>query len=143
MIKTFRGLLATGGQARIRLQTIKGKMGYRIVKFQIIAAQPFNATQETIAKIYKTEQSSIDGAVDFSESDLLAIGLFKQHDTSTVMAYDYVIFDNEIFNQDIYITSYDAAGVKPLNYYIELEVGDLSEMGAEYTTLKDIRTQRQ
>jgi len=34
-----------------------------------------------------------------------------------------------------------AGGSKSGNYYLELEVMDLSEMGAEYTTLKDLRAQ--
>jgi len=33
VVKTFRGLLADGGQDRIRLSTIKGKVGYKIAKF--------------------------------------------------------------------------------------------------------------
>jgi hypothetical protein len=57
VVKTFRGLLADGGQDRIRLSTIKGKAGYKIVKFQIIGAEPGQQDQEHTVKIYKTEQS--------------------------------------------------------------------------------------
>ena len=49
------------------------------------------------------------------------------------------IFDNEVFNQDIYVTNNDADSSSPINYYIELEVIPLDDAGAEYTTLKDMR----
>jgi hypothetical protein len=50
-----------------------------------------------------------------------------------------VIFDSEIFNQDVFITHEDTTGSQPCNYYIELEVIPLDDAGAEYTTLKDMR----
>jgi len=53
----------------------------------------------------------------------------------------HVIFDNQIFNQDIYITHTDTTGSRNINYYIELEVIPLDDAGAEYTTVKDLRTQ--
>ena len=43
VVKTFRGLLADGGQDHIRLQTIKGKVGYRIVKYQLMGQKPAGA----------------------------------------------------------------------------------------------------
>ena len=39
VVKTFRGLLADGAQERIKLQTSTGKVGYRIVKFQVMSPQ--------------------------------------------------------------------------------------------------------
>ena len=35
VVKTFRGQLEDGGQDHIRLQTIKGKVGYRIVSCKL------------------------------------------------------------------------------------------------------------
>jgi len=52
-----------------------------------------------------------------------------------------VIFDREIFNQDIYITQSEQSGSQSLNYYLELEVIPLDDAGAEYTTLKDMRAE--
>jgi len=138
MIKTFRGLLADGGQDRIRLSTIKGKVGYRIVKFQAITTAPGTTTAEAIVKMYKTSQSSIDGVINFTDSDLLAV-VFWSGRTSAVPG-DTIIFDNEIFNQDIYITAKDVDSARDTNYYIELEVIPLDDAGAEYTTLKDLRS---
>jgi len=53
----------------------------------------------------------------------------------------FTIFDNEIFNQDIYIThDENSPNNTTCNYYIELEVIPLDDKGAEYTTVKDLRT---
>ena len=139
MIKTFRGLLADGGQDRIRLSTIKGKVGYRITKFQTMQETPGITSVEHIVKIYKTSQSTIDGIVNFSDSDLLAAAYESEDSSTNYTGYRTVIFDNEIFNQDIYITHFEAKAASPCNYYIELEVIPLDDAGAEYTTLKDMR----
>jgi len=142
MIKTFRGLLADGGQDRIRLSTIKGKVGYRIAKFQLLSEKPGAVSQQSVVKIYKTEQSTIDGEVDFTDSDLLASGIYILSDNVTAIwnTSETIIFDSEIFNQDIYITHSDISTGQKCNYYLELEVIPLDDKGAEYTTIKDLRT---
>ena len=139
MIKTFRGLLADGGQDRIRLQTIKGKVGYRIIKFQIMDDAPGTANQESIVKIYKTEQSSTDGGVNFTDSALLGVAFLSIGSSYATPVDTVIIFDREIFNQDIFITHADITGSGACNYYLELEVVPLDDAGAEYTTLKDMR----
>jgi len=140
MIKTFRGLLADGGQDRLRLSTIKGKVGYRIVKFQVMTDAPAGAATEHVVKIYKTEQSSTTDTVDFSDSELLGVNVW-----TNAVGYGFegtmgIIFDREIFNQDIYLTQVEATGASACNYYLELEVIPLDDKGAEYTTVKDLRT---
>ena len=139
MIKTFRGLLADGGQDRIRLSTIKGKVGYRIVKCQIIGAEPGQQHMEHTVKIYKDEQSTINNAINFSDSSLLGAAYIQDADAYANPSSIEVIFDREVFNQDIYVTHEDTTGSEPCNYYIELEVIPLDDAGAEYTTLKDMR----
>ena len=131
--------MADATQDTIRLSTNNGLTGYRIVKFEVIAKSPFNATQESVLKIYKYKQDAIDGIIDFNDGTLLAIGVFKQHDSTSYMAWDSVIFDNEIFNQDIYITNYDAATGESMNYYLELEQVKLDVNEAAVATLKDMR----
>jgi len=141
MIKTFRGLLADGGQDHIRLQTIKGKVGYRITKFQIISPSPSTITSESTIKIYKTKQTSVTGAIDFTDSNLLAVAFWSSNSGATYYADDMtVIFDSELFNQDIYITHEEQVGSAGCNFYFELEVIPLDDAGAEYTTLKDMRS---
>jgi len=146
MIKTFRGLLADGAQDRIRLGTMKGKVGYRITRFQGISNTPGTANNESTLFIYKTEQTgiSVDTAtVDFSNTDLLAVLYYVDEASDSTGPVDTIIFDKEVFNQDIYVSHTATGGNYPMNYYLELETMELNDLTAEYTTVKDIRTQRQ
>jgi hypothetical protein len=147
VVKTFRGLLADGAQDRIRLSTIKGKVGYRIVKFKLFPYQPGQGSNETesIFKVYSVSQSTIDRVVDFSDTTLLAAGFVNNYtDAQQYPVAVVTVFDNMTFNQDIYVTHENGhTDAVPCNYYLEVETIALSEQGAEYTTLKDIRTQRQ
>ena len=141
VVKTYRGLLADGGQDRIRLSTIKGKVGYKIIKFQVIQKEPGEEEIEITLKIYKTSQSSITNTIDFGDSDLLGAGYYTASAGIHYPTEMVVIFDNEIVNQDIFITCDDVSGNNlPGNYYLELEVIPLDDAGAEYTTIKDIRS---
>ncbi len=140
VVKTFRGLLADGGQDQIRLQTNKGQVGYRIIKFQVMPNN-LNSSGEACMKIFKSEQSSATFVFDFTDSALMAAAYYTVNASADSYSEDHhVIFDNQIVNQDIYITHKNNDNVS-MNYYIELEVVPLTDQGAEYTTLKDIRTQ--
>tara|TARA_Y100000310_G_scaffold304946_1_gene344608 strand:- start:42 stop:491 length:450 start_codon:yes stop_codon:yes gene_type:complete len=143
MIKTFRGLLADQGQDRIRLSTKKGKIGYRIVKFQLFPAGSTSTfSYESFGSIFKVSQTSVpaDGVPDFSNGHLLACGYYTQHGSGAIYPEDLnVIFDNEIFNQDIFITHSNSESSAAINYYLELEVTNLTDNAAAVSTLRDIR----
>ena len=140
MIKTFRGLLADAGQDRIRLSTIKGKVGYRIVKFAVMGPDG-SENIESVLKIYKDKQSTIDHNISFTDSSLLAAAIITQSATMQNYPEDTsIIFDQEIINQDIYVTLKGADYSASVNYYIELEVIPLDDKMAEYETIKDLRT---
>jgi len=140
MIKTFRGLIADGAQDTIVLHTNDGSIGYRIVKFQIINKQPGTADYENVVKIYKTKQSSIDGVVDFNDNTLLAVAYGSADATGqNNPATEIVIFDKEVFNQDLYITNKVISVGSSQNYYIELEQVKLDLSESTVATLKDIR----
>ena len=141
VVKTFRGLLADEGQDQIRLGTNKGKVGYRIVKFQLIGNDPGITYRESVVKIFKNLQTSVTATIDLTDSDLLAASFYSSR-SDVYAAKETVIFDNQIINQDIYVTYKDAADATAANYYLELEVIPLTDHAAEYATLKDIRTQR-
>jgi len=143
MIKTFRGLLADGGQDRIRLSTIKGKVGYKIIKFDLFPSSPGASGQQSVVKVYTDSQSTIDGSVNFTDSTLLAAAYYASLVSSAEATAVVTVFDNMVFNQDIYVSHFEDAGSIPINYYLELEVISLTDMGAEYTTLKDIRSEKQ
>jgi len=142
VVKTFRGLLADGGQDLIRLSTIKGKVGYRIIKFELMGYKPGDGSEgsyECIAKVTKTSITTPDGTVDFTDTDLLAVGLCFSNTAPHYSEQIYTIFDNEIFNQDIFISQIDVDATRSVNYYLELELIPLEDSGAAYTTLKDMR----
>jgi len=140
VVKAFRGVLADGGQDRIRLSTIKGKVGYRISKLQIIGPQPGEGAMLSTVKIYKTKQTTIDNTIDFTDNHFLGMAFILQSSGITAPFDMVVIFDRVMFNQDIYITHVDTAATNVCNYYLELEVIPLDDQGAEYTTVKDLRT---
>ena len=144
MTKTlsYRGQLPDGLQDRIRLKTIKGKVGYKIKKFQIMNAVPGQSNTELVGQIYKTDQTvSITSTVDFTKGNLLAVALYHDVQSTSYNFANTVIFDNEIVNQDIFVNINDASGgANSGNYYIELEAIPLSDLEATQVTLKSLRS---
>jgi len=141
-IVSFRGQLEMGVQEMIPLSTIKGLVGYKVKKFQIMSASPGTGNIEMIGQIYKTlESSNVNSTPNFSDNRLLGVALYHDgaaNDTTHFMAT--TIFDNEKFNQDIYVNITDATGSTIRgNYYIELEQMSLDLNEQTVATLKDIR----
>ncbi len=141
-------MIASGSTETVSLHTNDGSTGYRIKKLQIVPNTPFaaNASSEHIFKIYKIAQDTVDGAIDFSDQTLLATAVAAVSEDNTagngVFVYDTVVFDNEIFNQDITLTCIDVEGqdtAQPCNYYFELEQVKLDLNRNTVATLKDIR----
>ena len=142
-IKSFRGQIADITTDTIVLHTNNGSTGYRIVKFEIMPAAPGTVSQETICKIFKIPQTSTPtGTIDFSDNTLLAAAYYQDSQSAGDNQATTIIFDNEIFNQDIFITNKDVSGNDPgaaINYHIELEQIKLSLDKNTVATLKDIR----
>jgi len=142
---SFRGLLADGGQDQIRLQTIKGKVGYKIIKFQFMPNDIDGSTShEDLISIWKDRQTTLLSDVDFTNSSLLAAGYYVRSLNPSApyvatISESITIFDNETFNQDIYVTMKSGQGGTNLNYYIELEGFPLASDEATVATLKDIK----
>ena len=142
MIKSYRGLIADGAQDRIPLHTNDGKTGYKIVKFQILGEKPGDSSSgsyEHIIKIYTVEQDSVDGVVNFNDQTLLAAGLNFAQTSPQFDGNKVVIFDNVVFNQDIYITHIDGDSSTPGNYHIELEQVQLTQDQALVAIVKNLR----
>jgi len=141
MIKTYRGQLANRTQDTIVLHTNDGSTGYKIVKFQVIPKDPGDASLDLIVKIWKVEQTlpiTATATIDFSDNTLLAVAHFSAN--TTYFNQDItIIFDNEIFNQDIYVTLTDNDGSDSCNYYLELEQVKLDINANTVATLKDMR----
>jgi len=138
---SYKGKLAIGEQDRIKLSTINGKRGYKINKFQIISTTPGGSNAEFVGQITKSDQTgSISATVDFTDSELLAVAYLADR-TTNEGSMETIIFDNEKFNQDIFINITDTTGgTVPCNYYIELETMDLTELESTMMTLQSLRT---
>ena len=139
---SYKGTCDIGTQDRISLRTIKGKIGYRITKFQIMSTAPGVGNSEFIGQIYKKDQTgSIATTVNFTDPDLLAVSFVKEGSSPAEGYANTIIMDNEKFNQDVFVNITDASsGTTPCNYYIELETMDLSDLETTMLTLKSLRT---
>jgi len=135
---SFRGLIADDGQDRINLHTNDGKIGYRIVKFEAIPYDPGDALGEHIVKIYTVPQTTTTTTIDFSDQTLLGVVAVSTH-SANLLFNQVIIFDSEIFNQDIYVTHVDRAASASCNYYIELEQIPLDLNESTVATLQSIR----
>jgi hypothetical protein len=138
-IVSFRGLVTDGAQDTIHLHTTDGSTGYRITKLEGISVAPGAAQGAHVIKIYKVSQTTIDGAVDFSDNTLIGVVYFTNRTDELHSNQSVIIADNEIFNQDIFITHSDIQGTASGNYYIELEQMPLDLNENTVATLKDIR----
>ena len=143
-IKSFRGKLADDAIEAIFLHTNTGSTGYRIKKFQIMPGNPTNDNMEATVKIYKIPQTAASNTIDFEDQTMLAAAYIENHDGTSAGFSNFtnaVIFDNEIFNQDIFITmaAGSGAGTDGVNYYFELEQIKLDLTENTVATLKDIR----
>ena len=135
---SYTGQLPTGLQDRIKLSTITGKTGYKIVNFEILP-NTMAAASEIVCKIFNTDQTgSIGPTVNFTDNNLLAVAYYSS--TGGIFRGKTIIFDNEKFNQDIFVTMDDAGGhTIPGNYYIELESMGLNDIESTMMTLQSIR----
>ena len=135
--------MSSGAIDTVTLHTNTGSTGYRIVKFKIFVNNPGVGRQESVIKIYKIPQTTADSVVDFSDQTLLAVAQVANNNVTTsgnIVSQYNIVFDNEIFNQDIYITHTDVDPSASLcNYYIELEQMPLDLNENTVATLKDIR----
>jgi len=122
-VHSFRGLLGDGGQDEINLERSNVNLAYRITKLKIMTNTPGGANSvESVVKVYRESQSSIDTTVDFSDVDLLGVGVWSSGSTLYNNPEDMnVIFDNTLFSRNIYVTHSETQNDEACNYYIELE----------------------
>ena len=143
MIKSFRGILADGDVETIRLGTNNGLIGYKIKKVSGISQNPGTVDAEHVFKFYKTSQDTATADVDFSDGNLLAVMYYTNRNDTLQSGMNIVTFENQIFNQDIFVTHNEIIGSGSSgtagNYYIELEQLKLAKDEAAVATLKDMR----
>ena len=140
MIKSYRGMLATDTQERIRLGTPDGKIGYRIKKFQALSYYPSGTSPEVVMKIYSVSQTAVTETIDFGDTSLLAVLFYEGNSNAYYTNQTDIIFDNMTFNQDVYITCFSTDN--KVNYYIELEQIKLTETEALVSIVKNLRTEQ-
>ena len=133
-------MLADGGIDTLPLHTNNGLIGYRITKFQLIAHAPGATDYRFVVQIHKVKPDAASQLIDFSDNRLLGAGEIEDnaaahYPNSSTM----IIFDNEKFNQDIYVSMSDVGAGESCNYYIELEQVKLDLSEQTVATLKDIR----
>ena len=139
-MKSFRGRMADSVQDIIPLATNDGSTGYKIKKFDILPQAPITSDIEAVMKIFTVPQTAFSNTVDFSDQTLLGVAIWWGGQTGTSNPQDWIqIFDNKIFNQDIYVASTFSGGSFECNYYIELEQIKLTLNENTVATLKDIR----
>ena len=137
-IKTFRGKMINDSMDTISLHTNNGSIGYKIVKFQVM--QTTDDDVESTIKIYSVSQTTNTNDIDFSDQTLLAACYFTSASSGQLYPEEQnVIFDNRVFNQDIYVTLRGHNFAADVNYYIELEQIKLDLNENTVATLKDIR----
>jgi len=126
---SFRGLLANGGQDKIRIEGATGEIAWRITKFQLMPYNGGNVNQESTVKIYREQQSTVDEFVDFTNDELLAAAYLENTSGANYIGVPLVvIFDNTLFVRNIYVTHHDTSELT-CNYYIELEEVKVSAAG--------------
>jgi len=142
-IKTFNGLMEPDAIDTIVLHTNDGSTGYRIVSLDIMSKTPGVGDVDHVVQIFSVKQTAASATVDFSNQELLGVAFLRQDaDASNITARyaQHIIFDNIIFNQDIYVTLKNARGnAVPCNYLIKLEQVKLDLNENTVATLKDIR----
>ena len=139
MMKTFKGKIADSVQQIIRLSTNNGLTGYRINKLQAMPELAATGDYRSVLKVFTVEPNAITNTINFDDPTLLAAVSYSQKADSRQYPDDLItVFDNMVFNQDIYITHVNANG-NDLNYYIELEQVKLDVSEATVATLKDMR----
>ena len=137
MNKTYRGQLADGGVDEIHLRTNKGDIGYKIVKFELLPEQPGNQAAEAVVTISRINFTPLS-TIDLTDGDILAVGVYAAGAGAGNAYNQFIIMDQEIFNQNIFIGNQDIQNFK-MNYYLELEQVKLNENESTMATLQSMR----
>ena len=139
MRKSFKGLMADGEQETIRLSTNNGLTGYKIVKFEIMGVDADENIESTV-KVHSTKRPMpVDVIINFNDPTLLAAATLESNVSSNYPTDRIIIFDNTVFNQDIFITLKGSGYTASINWYLELEQMPLDLSEATVATLKDMR----
>ena len=134
-------MIADGTVEKIRLSTNNGLTGYKIVKFELFPFKPGQETVENVVTVHTIEPAASTSAVEvnFNSPTLLAAATFHEAHSDARIDQQVSIFDNVVFNQDIFVAHTDTVGAIAVNFYLELEQVKLDLNEATVATLKDMR----
>ena len=76
---------------------------------------------EHILKVYKKKQTAVNGTIDFDDDALLAAGWLPMKTSNFLTSENITVFDDEVVNQDIFVTHIDIDGAQPVNYVLHME----------------------
>jgi len=131
-VHSFRGLLADGGQRKIRIQGPVGAIAWRITKLEGFPNLPGTQDCESVLQIFREEQSAVSitiATVDFDNAETLAASFYVDAASGSAGPVLTTIMDNALFVRNIWITHTDTSGSQNMNYYIELEEVKVSKAG--------------
>ncbi len=100
---SYKGKLANGDIDSLALHTLKGKIGYKVVKFNVIGVDPRGSGSEGVVKIYSVKQTSADDKIDFTDSTLLGCAFYENNSSQNYFGGTSIVFDNMMFNQDYFL----------------------------------------
>ena len=132
-VHSFRGLLASGEQRKIRIQGPVGAIAWRINKLEGFPNTPGVNDYESTIFVWREEQDSVSASssiVDYDDDELLAT-LYDATSATTAYASRglIVVFDNALFSRNIFVGHTNTNGANAYNYYIELEEVKVSAAG--------------
>ena len=124
-MKIFTGKLTSDNnstnQDQIHLSGGDENTCYRLHDLKLLATSE-SADISPVVKIYKNKQSAVDENIDFTQAGLLGAAIYRQDSGNNYPPQQTILFDNEIFNQDIFITYKDnETASASVNYLLVLE----------------------
>tara|TARA_Y100000361_G_C11043362_1_gene281136 strand:- start:165 stop:605 length:441 start_codon:yes stop_codon:yes gene_type:complete len=143
-IKTFKGQIEKGTTKKIHLSTSDGLTGYKVTKFHGLPADVESGSNEAALQLYTNEGNAVTTAINFDNPEFLGCFIFIRDQGTVAITSDFVVFDHQIVNQDLFVTYDDGQGsATAFNFYLELEQVKLNINESTFTTLKNIRNSKQ
>jgi hypothetical protein len=131
---SYRALMEQDDILRIPLSNMtQPEQGYKIRKLQIMPNDVDGSTSHECAiQVFLKNPGLARVDINFSDDTLLAAAYYArsaQGSSPYVIdsATESVIFDNTVFNQDIYVTYGTGQSGQKINFYLELEEVTMSK----------------
>ena len=137
---SIRGNIGDGDIQKISLKTNNGLTGYRLTSMTLMPEKCGTTDFEHTIKIYKVPQTTATEEIDFNDYNLLGAAFTEGNNSSNYIGQPLVtFFDNEIVNQNLFVTHTDTKGALFCNYYLTFEVTKLDSVESTQITLKSLR----